>query len=507
MTQAQAPVRSVSEIERTFCSIHAGEELQRYCETCKKPMCVECIMTQSHKDHDIKKISEVASRMRTKLREEDTKVRSEYISFIDKRLTQCVQVKEEIVSGSEILVRAINAHSKHLTDRVEALRKVLVEKVRMHKKEKNDELTSLVTQYQNCKSLYETALNKISETLEGSRDDEIIESELSLLAKVNYIKNQVMDLDIPIARLLQFQKYIAKDEVLIAIFGELIEPKIIRQQKVEVITSFQNVFTDNKPIGTLAIRKDGNVWISAFKGSNIQLMNTNGKAEKNVKIDGEIADVSLTNNNDLLVALSKGETCLRLVKSNDKVTKFADMKPLFPLGIHVSKSGSIFVGLVDEVSYDVKPTSKRLVAKLDKSGAVRERYSQDNDYKPMFTAPYRIQENGNDDICVIDGTGNSSGRLVILTKAGKLKALYTGNRTQRNLFDPRAVCCTKLNNIIVCDMNNHVLHVLNNAGECLFYLDSEKELKGPFSINYNDKDSLWVGGFLGDVQCLRYTEG
>lgn len=41
-----------------ICGYHKGKKLEIYCETCFQLLCVQCILTQEHKSHEMLSVSE-----------------------------------------------------------------------------------------------------------------------------------------------------------------------------------------------------------------------------------------------------------------------------------------------------------------------------------------------------------------------------------------------------------------------------------------------------------------
>jgi hypothetical protein len=36
-----------------FCSYHVSKKIEAYCQDCKVTLCIDCILTQEHKNHEI----------------------------------------------------------------------------------------------------------------------------------------------------------------------------------------------------------------------------------------------------------------------------------------------------------------------------------------------------------------------------------------------------------------------------------------------------------------------
>lgn len=149
-----------------------------------------------------------------------------------------------------------------------------------------------------------------------------------------------------------------------------------------------------------------------------------------------------------------------------------------------------------------QPPQKSVVVLLTEKGKIKKKFQYQNDKKtPLFLYPYRIAENTNGDICVIDRTGMNNGQLVVLSSSGKLKFQYRGNGSSQADFDPRGICCDSIGHILLSDCNNRCVHLLNKEGSFLTYLIKTDEELWSMSLYMN---TLWIGGKNGIIYAYRY---
>ena len=74
----------------------------------------------------------------------------------------------------------------------------------------------------------------------------------------------------------------------------------------------------------------------------------------------------------------------------------------------------------------------------------------------LFTDPWRVTQNGNTDICVINGTSDTSSELLIISVSGSFKSVYHGE-DNKETFKATDVVCDINFNIIVSQLNNSEL--------------------------------------------------
>ncbi|KAJ8301020.1 hypothetical protein KUTeg_022539, partial [Tegillarca granosa] len=125
-------------------------------------------------------------------------------------------------------------------------------------------------------------------------------------------------------------------------------------------------------------------------------------------------------------------------------------------------------------------------------------------HQGMFTWPHGVSENINKDICVVDRTSKTSGRLVVVDNKGKLRYTYDGQKLNHSFY-PRDVKCDKSGHVIVNDRNNIKVHILDLNGQFIRYIADENILKdNPICLALDKNGILWVGGSIGNVYRLRY---
>ena len=121
----------------------------------------------------------------------------------------------------------------------------------------------------------------------------------------------------------------------------------------------------------------------------------------------------------------------------------------------------------------------------------------------LFTWPWRVTQNGNTDICVVNWTSDSSGQLVIFFFSGSLKCVYP-ERDQRNKLNLIDVVCDSYSNIIVSELSNSSVHLLSPDGKFMRYLLTQNQVNDPFAISLK-KSTLWIGDYQGLVKVFQYN--
>ncbi|XP_062588243.1 protein lin-41-like [Saccostrea cucullata] len=160
-----------------------------------------------------------------------------------------------------------------------------------------------------------------------------------------------------------------------------------------------------------------------------------------------------------------------------------------PTRIALCKNNAILICLwnhqVQERSMGkVVKTSFEKIRTIVSDGAFFE-IESDKD-KPLFRCPTYIAENGNEDICVSDVN------TVVVTDAGGLLRFRYKGLSDDPHFDPYGICCDSQKNIIVADMMKNRIHMIDENGGFLHYIQY-KNMDKPRALCIDEHDNLYVG--------------
>ncbi|CAG2233373.1 TRIM56 [Mytilus edulis] len=214
-----------------------------------------------------------------------------------------------------------------------------------------------------------------------------------------------------------------------------------------------------------SIVKHGNsLWVnSGLNSKSISLVNENGKTIKSLPLRFKIEDITCSKNGELVISSFRDKVIRKV--SNTGVTSDLFNVPYHPKGITTTKDGG----------YPVCEDSQRLVVKYTSEGDEECIYEYNGEEK-LFTRPFRVTENINGDICVIDKTAMGSGQVIILDRTGLVKTIYSADRHQTNnghtnkivsRFAPSDIACDKNGRVFIVESDNHKEHILNKTGSCI----------------------------------------
>lgn len=200
--------------------------------------------------------------------------------------------------------------------------------------------------------------------------------------------------------------------------------------------------------------------------------------------------VSFAKNKNLVISHEGNRFCYLYAEKDNRKTQpnYYRKEGYTSTGTATCKSGAILVCLWNDAMGD---SSHGLVVHMTLKGDyVFEIESEKN--RRLFTCPIYVTENGNEDVCVSDVDA-----VVVTDRIGMFRFRFTGHLGDPQ-FDPYGICCDFRCNIIIADMKNDKIHVIDEDGAFLYYIQYEG-MKMPRALCIDENDHLYVGEWNCDV--------
>lgn len=482
------PLRSAQE-HIPMCEKH-DLTIDMTCEDCDEFICSQCAKTD-HKDHDWKTIPTAGSLRRRELKKTLSKVKEEDVIEIDEKIKKASKLMEDNQKCCDFEVSKLQKQFDAIVSKLEEIKNNYGKTLSENLERKNAEVSEKKLDLENKKKRVVDLAKFLEEKTSTMSDYSLIDNLRDLS---NLLSNKACDLEKG-DHSVRYSEGDFSEGLLKSIMGQTFD---LDGYIVTETDSFKCV---DKPINILEAINEDTYFIKSLNSRCIEQVNRKNKKGRTISID--VSDFCVTDNGDVYATDYIKRSIVRFSPSESVSTVF-NTAPLVPLGVCQSTEGGMLVSLRDNESKPYQPhsNSRRLVRYVTLTGdVIREYEYQEDGQTRLFTVPQKVKQNNNTDICVVNWTSESNGKLMILSFTGSLKSVYRGQKLVKK-FNPMDVVFDSLCNIIVSDTSNSKIHLLSPDGEFMKYLLTKNEVIHPWSMSLY-KSTLWVGNYHGFVKVFQ----
>jgi DNA-binding beta-propeller fold protein YncE len=196
-------------------------------------------------------------------------------------------------------------------------------------------------------------------------------------------------------------------------------------------------------------------------------------------------DIAVTNTGDLVYTDYEDKT-VNIVK-NEEIQNVITLQNWRPRGVCSTFADDLLVILESihvKHSKVVRYSGSKKTQTIQFDNEGHSIYSFHHHFKYKY-----ISENRNFDICVAD---NGAQAVVVVNHAGKLRFRYTGHAPAplNKPFGPLGIATDSQSNILTADYHNNCVHIIDQDGEFLCYIDCG--LSTPYGLCIDTNDNLFV---------------
>ena len=472
------------------CKNHEGQNCCLFCKECEEVVCPLCI-AKTHNKYNMTEIKEGYKISLMTLKTFNTE-HEQNIEKLAKDMTKFNSIKTSESSNFEKEMQKIQNRGDVLKHEVDKYTCKLV----------ND----LEQRWNISKKMIdedETLTKKLSQDLE-SRNKKVTEALNSNDANnvMGTIKEERKAMNQSIrgtvntyTRLPEFVQGEIQISTIESFYGKL---QNVGSRKIE-FEVMEKYVTTLPTVYSVESCADKTLWINHYESNTLQnITRINGSLKVNNTVRLPVFQMTSMPNGDLLLSTLEPDLQICSQKTGQVQKSQYNVAPLQTIAVHVSKDSKILVG-ARERGPPLPVKGPRQVIMMDMDGRKENVYQYDSKNQPLFTLPRRIITDNYNNIYVIDRLSNEfDGRVVALGQNGMVKWIYTGYFSDYR-FTPIDVVFLELYNVVVSDVDNHLLHILDTEGQCIQYMMTmDLGIELPFSLNIDNEGFLIIG-------CTTYT--
>nr|XP_034305174.1 E3 ubiquitin-protein ligase TRIM9-like [Crassostrea gigas]XP_034305175.1 E3 ubiquitin-protein ligase TRIM9-like [Crassostrea gigas] len=489
------------------CVKHPQKNCELQCRECSTFVCSSCMASDQHKGHKFVEVTEVY-KTKKDIIEKDTK---EYENLISPKYEKIViDLENQLVNldgGYEKLTTTISKQGEQWHKEIDIVINKMKTEISEIKDKHRDILQKHLEEIKQIQSLIKQTLLAIKE----------IKNSTELAPTIKY-SSKIRDFSkLPPKVKVSLPTFIQKPierEKLYSLFGQITPLSTASKENVlspnqpnasvrelldepELVATIQ---TGDNGLRCVTYINDDKIWTSGWN-NEIKCFNAYGYLQQTIVTkSGEMPyDIAVDVGRDLLYSDWRVGTVYKV--KNGQTEELIRLQGWRPSNLCVTCTGDLLVTL-----FSVDYTQSKVVRY---SGSTEKRTIQfDDKGKPLYSGnSYNkyITENRNHDICVADC---GAGAVVVVNQDGKLRWRYTGHpsTTKTKPFQPWGITADSQSRILTADRDNHCIHILDQNGQFLRYIDN-CDLNNPFGLSVDNNDNLFVCEYnKGNVKKIRYVK-
>eukprot|EP00105_Crassostrea_gigas_P042295 XP_019926443.1 PREDICTED: uncharacterized protein LOC105336900 [Crassostrea gigas] len=485
------------------CEVHRQKSCELKCNDCSIFVCTLCMASRQHKGHTIWVLDDVY------------KTKKEHMKKDAEELQNLVYLTyKEMANDLKAQMANLDKDYKNLTTEMSKQGEEWHKEIDNIKRAMKTELSEIKEKH---KDILQKQLDEIKQKqsliLQALQATKQMEESNELSIAIGYNSNNREFSKPPTKVKVSLPTFIPKPidrKKLYSLFGKITSLSTAIEQNVLPPTNTSVEKLLNQPeldvkiqtlqsmLSNVAYADDEKIWISG-ETRGINCFNIKGLLLFTVWTkSGEYPnDIAVDSNGDLL--FSDWSTKSIYASKNWQIEELIRLQEWTPCQLCVTSIGDLLVTMYSD------DTSQSKAVRY--SGSTEKQTIQfDEEGKPLYSGnsiSKYISENRNHDICVAD---YGAGAVVVVNQDGKLRWRYTGHPStfKNEQFYPCGITTNSQSYILTADGENHCIHILDQNGQFLCYIDN-CDLNDPWGLSVDNNDNLFVCEYeSGNLKKIKY---
>ncbi|XP_065937806.1 tripartite motif-containing protein 2-like [Magallana gigas] len=488
------------------CETHPHRNCEFQCKDCNNIfVCSSCMASTQHKGHNFVEVTEVYKAKKDDIKK-DTKELENHISPTYEEIAFYLENQlASLDGGYDKLTTTMSKQGEQWHREIDIIVNKMKTEISEIKVKHKELLQKHLNEIKQIQSLIKKTLHALR-TIEESTE---VSSTIEYNSKIREFSKPPPNVKVTLPTFISIP---IDREKLYTLFGQITPLSTVTEENVlslnqpntsvkelldepELVTKIQ---TGQKYLCSVTCVNEDMIWTSGAS-TDIKCFNIKGSTLHTIltKSGAWPDDIAVDSDGYLLYSDAQART-VHKVKSG-RTEELIRLQGWRPYNLCVTSTGDLLLTM-----YSDDGTQSKAVRY---SGSTEKQTIQfDDEGKPLYSgniyAKY-ITEIRNHDICVAD---YGAGAIVVVNQDGKLRWKYTGHPsvTINKQFNPYGITTDSQSRILTADINNNCIHILDQNGQFLRYIDN-CDLKYPRGLCLDNNDDLFVCEvFTGNVKKIKY---
>ncbi|XP_065929339.1 uncharacterized protein [Magallana gigas] len=488
------------------CGTHPHKNCDLQCKNCNDIfVCSSCTASEIHRGHIFVEVSEVYTTKKNAIADEANKLKNLISPTYEEITLDLENQLANLDGGYEKLTTAMSKQGEQWHREIDIVVNKMKTEISEMKVKHRDLLKKHLDEIKQTQALIKHTLLAIEELKKSTEVSPTIEYSSNIREFSKLPPKLKVTLPTFIPKPLDHEK-------LYNLFGQITPLTTATEENVLSLnkpnTSVRELLDEPELVATIQTGYE-NVYNVTYLNEDCVWTFESTKDIKCFNMKGELLhtvsnkskqppnDIAVDSDGNLLFCDGTSSTVNKV--KNGQTEELIRLRGWGPCNLCVTSNGDLLVTMYS----DYKTQSK--VVRY--SGSTEKQTIQfDDEGKPLYSrklgAKY-ITENRNYDICVAD---SEAGAVVVVNQNGKLRWRYIGHPsvTKKEPFIPVVITTDSQSRILTADCYNHCIHILDQDGQFLRYIDN-CDLEYPFGLCVDNNDILFVSEhFKGNVKKIKF---